>query len=679
MRWKTPSRPLAALAASLLLTLTSCGSSDSPADPDTPEPTRVSGTVGSAGGALTSSDGKLSIVFPPGALSSDTGITVSEIAVPTDEPQMGGFGATGALSMDPPGLQLSKPATLTWKRHLDVTTVVNKLGAERVPEGDKVDEFDLAIGVILDDDESIIPDQTLSYDINTGTLEIRLDYDYSGNTLVVGPPFQPDNPDPGNDLSKIKIFYRFPQLPVEWQTPFQLGLTWEGPDMSKWGFDGMKWDIKTPQWAEDTEPTDPVVTDGEENHTEYDVSADITAALEGLYTIESEVTADVTFGDFAGFDLPDNIRPAFGQYRIQTRLSSPTLSVGCASPPCELFDGTIETGMSELAGMSVNYVEANDIDPDSTGEQWLYITAKEATKAYRIMRNPNGSIRDVVERINILGRSEGVLAVSARDGSDIRRVLTMYGLGGASHTHWNDQAGDYGSILLIAGSIVHDAVAYGSLDQTFGYSYVQSTSVRFEEYNSQSGFFEGSASMTLTDLVAFEGSSGEPVSAFVNPVTDACLAVMDDGDIWFHDRVDPKQKGFKVGNTALDPRQIRGYGDVVGVTNHGSNSVSCFTWDGTGSIASIGNATVDEGPHSLDVMPLSNGNVIFVTTSETNSTYTLVEVNTQGIVGVPVPHPLPGGCAGAKFAVFVPGEQVYLAFSCGNSEVVALTVTPLDY
>lgn len=57
----------------------------------------------SAGGALTSKDGRLTLTFPPGALSADTEIRITPTTVD------GGFG----YELEPNGLQLLTPATVT--------------------------------------------------------------------------------------------------------------------------------------------------------------------------------------------------------------------------------------------------------------------------------------------------------------------------------------------------------------------------------------------------------------------------------------------------------------------------------------------------------------------------------------------------------------------------------------
>lgn len=70
-------RPLLAvpfLLVLFLLTLVSaCSDDDDPVTPPPPAPEReITGTLGAAGGTLTSDDGSLEFTVPAGALSADT-------------------------------------------------------------------------------------------------------------------------------------------------------------------------------------------------------------------------------------------------------------------------------------------------------------------------------------------------------------------------------------------------------------------------------------------------------------------------------------------------------------------------------------------------------------------------------------------------------------------------------
>jgi hypothetical protein len=74
-----------------------------------PGTTQGQGTVGSAGGQVSTSDGALTVTIPAGALPTDTPITITEI----QSPAPGAIGKT--YDIGPTGTQFATPVTLTFK------------------------------------------------------------------------------------------------------------------------------------------------------------------------------------------------------------------------------------------------------------------------------------------------------------------------------------------------------------------------------------------------------------------------------------------------------------------------------------------------------------------------------------------------------------------------------------
>ncbi len=80
-------------------------------------------TIGSGGGSITSTDGKLTLAVPPGALSADEDISVtlvSDTQLPASLANLGG--ATTAYALEPSGLQFATPAEVTFTIDDAVTT-----------------------------------------------------------------------------------------------------------------------------------------------------------------------------------------------------------------------------------------------------------------------------------------------------------------------------------------------------------------------------------------------------------------------------------------------------------------------------------------------------------------------------------------------------------------------------
>lgn len=73
----------------------------------------VSEVIGPEGGTITSRDGRLTLTFPPGALSEDTEITIKEIDPNDLPPEFDGIVADSAYQLEPDGLEFAVPATAT--------------------------------------------------------------------------------------------------------------------------------------------------------------------------------------------------------------------------------------------------------------------------------------------------------------------------------------------------------------------------------------------------------------------------------------------------------------------------------------------------------------------------------------------------------------------------------------
>jgi len=72
-----------------------------------------SATIGPEGGTITSRDGKLTLTFPPDALSEDTEVTIREIDPDDLPPEFDGVDADSAYQLEPDGLEFAVPVTAT--------------------------------------------------------------------------------------------------------------------------------------------------------------------------------------------------------------------------------------------------------------------------------------------------------------------------------------------------------------------------------------------------------------------------------------------------------------------------------------------------------------------------------------------------------------------------------------
>ncbi len=96
----------------LMLTAASCSEED---DTGTvpPLPTiNLSGTIGSTGGTLATSDGRFSLMIPPNALATDTPITITEVTADDVFGAAENMDLIFALTMTPPDLVFDEPAMI---------------------------------------------------------------------------------------------------------------------------------------------------------------------------------------------------------------------------------------------------------------------------------------------------------------------------------------------------------------------------------------------------------------------------------------------------------------------------------------------------------------------------------------------------------------------------------------
>jgi len=664
----------------LFVQLMGCESSTDPVDP-VPELLEASGMVGASGGTLTSDNGKLSISFPPGALANDTQITIREADPSASQTRLGDFEATKVIEMEPSGLQLQADATLTYETDLDVTSITAARSSALKDGHQKTDDFELALGILLGEESSSIPNQKIRYRISDGLVRFQFEFDYVDD-MVIGPPIAKDNPNEGDELSTLRLglFLNSPTSVIN--EPFQPTLTIGMMHPNHMSASNYIMDPPTLpfDWNGETPASDPMDVGG--GRVEYTLTPEYTATEDGDFSFDLDFGFDMTIPNPDLLDLPADIEPTVGS--IEVDIESRPLQIHfqlCQFLPC--FEGFIETGMASHEGLSVNYLDESDVAPDSVRAAWLYVSGSDGLQYYRINRRANGEIFSTyfMGDLGPIGSLVGCVPVSHRDGAKIARGLFSFGDLGGWRTNWfedlqNPDNSGYGIQLGISFKRVHDAVSYGGLDQVHGYCFTNGSAVLSIEYYAPAGMFAGEETLTLVGQ-SFENANGGPTTAFVNPVTNGILVVMDGtpSQVWFHDRVDQYETGSMVTTVGSDPRRMRGVGSVIGVTNFGSNTVSILTWDGGSAVANHGQVAVGTGPFGLDAIPLANGNVGFVCTSETDNTYNYIEATTSGSVVSNISAALPEFCSGAKHAVFLPGPKVYIVLACQDGEISFIETT----
>ncbi len=89
----------------------------------------ASATIGPGGGQLSSSDGRLSLIFPAGAVAAPTLITITPLAAADLSPAAQGLEPDRAYRIDPAGMTLAQPAQLSF----DMSAAVLSEGTGLLP------------------------------------------------------------------------------------------------------------------------------------------------------------------------------------------------------------------------------------------------------------------------------------------------------------------------------------------------------------------------------------------------------------------------------------------------------------------------------------------------------------------------------------------------------------------
>jgi hypothetical protein len=127
-------------------------------------PVQTGKTIGQAGGTVTSSDGKVSLVFPAGALAQDTRIDIQPVTTPAENYLVPG--TTYALSPD--GTEFAKPVAATF--HYDPA---------KLPSG--ADENRLQVATLRSDGQRLSAPSTVDTSAHTVAAQIT---GFSTHTVV---------------------------------------------------------------------------------------------------------------------------------------------------------------------------------------------------------------------------------------------------------------------------------------------------------------------------------------------------------------------------------------------------------------------------------------------------------------------------------------------------------------
>lgn len=661
----------------LLLLGSVCLLSCSPSDP---VDTSIEGEVGPDGRTLTSKDGLLTLIVPAGALDATTSISIQ----PEEDvfPELGEDAVGRSFRFEPKGLTFEEDVVLEYILPAPEDADKDDLFADAVSE--------LALAWLTGDKGVEFPDQEVEVDLGFGETRLRVNlggtFDFSF-MRIYEEGFDPD-------FGRFQIGYAYADEAFEgeaFETRLDVELTnlgrpwqwmlWQGLGDSFWSDQGEQEDLGNLEGMPGL---------GDTTLYEHDVT--LTPLDQGIldyfFLIEFLLTLDPLAALFlppGWVDPPPTIafRVGFDDIVIE--------STECVPPECEPGGGgedvvVINSDLTNLENIRAAYTEVSDPSPFPTTGQltdpWLYVTGSEGTSYYRINREDDGRVIEgaIISTISGFGELGGVPMATGQD-PDRAHSLVMYGPSGAWRTNWNDQTLEYGAIVLAVAGAVTDVARYQSVSSALGAAVAvnSSSQVLFIEYDPTSRFYIVNPQRSIFSGV-FEDRTGDVVSAYASSTTSGVVVVMDGspGQIWAHDLAQTSEPASLQGTAGNDPRQIRGAGDVLAISNFGSDSITVASWNQLASVTIDGSYPVGDGPIGIDVLQRSNGTYVILSTGSNDDSYTLTELTTAGAFTSQATEPVPTQCNTPKHAVFLRGPIVYLAFSCFSSGNIVLLETDLE-
>jgi hypothetical protein len=679
-------RYIALAVAAALATVNSfyagCDSSEGPSEPVEGNPAPfLSGTVGPSGGTLTSDDGRLSIFFPQNALTADTQIRIEQVEVGDADPAFAGFDARAALRVEPRGLSLAEKATLSFTFPITATSVPGVSTAAAPQEKETI--VDLIFGLIEDGKTGVsIPDQKVDYDLEEGEVKVDILTLYLDN-LCLGRPVYVDIPEEGDDFGVLGVDQWTMDPELKLGTPFKVRYTLRVGHVrtidaaSMVMIDPPTIDLETD--FGDGDPVESIIEELSDGFRRHKIDIEYTPKKIGHVESRFNLGFELEY-DPEQLDLPEKVDTEDpGDVRYTIRYKALGLDVlDCDDPPCDSPSGRIDiaTGLNGQRGLSAAFWKET-LDPPPLGDgPWLFVTGDSAVQWYRLSRDPQGRVSstELINELSWIG-STGTVPVAQGIENRTRALFLFGGTSGGWRTHWNDQVGDWGAIVLASANVT-DASSYGNTSDSRGWVWANGSSVQFVEYDSSSRLFFQPQNTTLFGF-NFPEANGGPATAAVSSDIEDVIVVMDGkpAEIWWHDRADVTLEAIKLGVAGNGAKEIRTQNGIFAISNNGSNSVTIGTWNGPPSIK--GTEVVGAGPWGIDVVGLTGGGAAVLCTSESENTYTVITVDAGGAVISKETNSLPGS-GSARYAVFVPGQVTYIAFSCPGTKSVALVETSLQ-
>lgn len=612
--------------AVLVVFLTACGGGSGGGG--TNPPAGVTQTMGPSGGSIATTDGRLTLEVPAGALDADTEISIRKLAKADLGPDAADADILDVWELSPDGLQFLQPVVVRrildqqpmrsdGTAGVDAVFLASESGGLYALAGDQTIEGD------LDTNETTLTG-TITHFSRLSTIrgDLALEVEGIPDSLLTDQIFQVD-----------VTFRAYDNYPVDPGAKLSDDAT-QSPLENPGG------DIPVPE-----------LLAGETAHLErgpYGCSAE----GEGRFVISGRVFHEETI--LAPLPIADPDTEVLHSYDFLV-----SKRVECRGTPPEQRAFPLSLTDAEIAYLSTGFPWT---DEGSTPRPLVTVAGRDA---FEFVDTVTGQEVATVE--TPAGHTYG--AVPLMDGG-VPHVLAFGEWGAGLWRHGNDRQqapfaeGVFGDPTLLTTSNVTDATP----SRTGGLVLTENGAGRI-------GFLEPDGdSYTLSNTTI---ELANAVSA-VELDDGSLLAVTDGapGALW--SMADRDSTPTKVADIGSYPRRVRVHGDVAVMSEYGGGlTFGAFRIaHRSGGTWSLSAGDTGPRPVGIDLLPRPGGHLIVAGTSFDENRFWLLDVDGSGAIQSAEPFDLPPGQEAPNHVLWLPGSVPQLLVTCRDSNTLAIVPFP---
>ena len=653
----------------LLLLAPGCSSDDDPVTPPAAVPLSLTGTVGAAGGTLTSDDGKMSLTVPAGVLAADTAISIAEVDPATLAAEFAGFDVAKAFAVTPTGLDLGPDAE--WEVSFDQAVSGGKIRNEITRD------VPVAITETLIEQlpTRSVQDQLAIMQLTPGVAAANVIVrGFSGDNVAI---VYPTGLDPvsrawaGGELQAPTT--------VSVGTSFQMDLraTLSGHLTQSSAFlysPGAALSGISTLLVEGT----PLSAVSYGDYADYSHWADMIASFDAETVGAGQAQFGVEFSYvfesnyWSGYQ---NMLPEIGELKMRLEYAPINLTIEeNTNTGGAVAEGVWSVSLTGLEGFSRSIAAGwqHETAVIGSGSNGTALFSPYSTPPFQAVNT------DLVSQ----GASRfGSFAITLgyqfnKAPGDTRMAVIGYGPSGGALSQWlpDDSAFGWSQLFGISQNITDAQPLDGDpFSEGFVHTVNSFSSVQITQYDVQTDNFVNEG-----PFQNFPGASGNTVSAFARQ--NGSLVVVTDGTpghLYLHDRALPSAAATQIGAVGDGPRRVRVLGEIGAVSNYTGDSLTIFTWDQSDNLAITATIPVGDGPVGIDLVALTGGNTAIVSTGFNDNTWSVTVVSAAGALVSNTQHDLPAGATAPGHAIFLADDGAQVLVSCNGTDNVVVAASGL--